>query len=345
MKNIDTASEHDWDDFSNSKSVTSQEESSLIDAFPELFDGESKIEASFELTRNLLQNAESDTGINLFESTELFVADISPELATELLKFNMLGNRHPTASVIAMYSKLMSKGQWGISAPLIFSSTGYLIDGQHRLHAVKKSHTCQQFIVIIGLPDEVSLNIDRGSKRNTVDVAIMSGLSWVKPKHTSTALFMQGEVKDDKLFRRKQVTTEDLIVFLEKYQEGIQFALNELGESGVASMGAVLAVIAKAYYAQPHKRERLKEFCFCLRKNDVIHGSMDNAALKFFKWLSDSKAQRDRRGQGRQVWSIEGETIIIQYCQNAVYHFLNERNVKDLHRSQKDLFPLSEKLK
>ena len=338
MKNIDQATSFDWDEFNEPESSVSKEESSLIDAFPELFYDNDKIEISFERTRNLIQSAESDTDIDFFANTELFLADISPKLAEELLKLNMKNNREPADSFVANYAKLMKEGKWGISAPLIFSSTGYLIDGQHRLRAVIKSQTCQQFIVLVGLPDEVSTNIDRGRKRNTVDVSRMSGLTWVKPKHTSTAIFMQGELNAEGLFHPKKVATEDLILFLEQYRNGIEFALTHIGDYGPWSMGCILAVIAKAYYSQPNKRDRLKEFCICLKTNKAIQGNLDNAALLFYKKLNDLKSDRDDKG-GR-VWSIKSQTVIIQYCQNALVHFLNERDIGRLSATKKDIFPL-----
>jgi|GEM_PF-3914254 len=341
MKNIESATSFVWGEDDEPKRLANNGESSLEDAFPDLFSDEdlnTGKEVSFERTRALIQEAETDTGADYFDGVELFIAEISPKLAEELLSLNMENNRPVGEGFILDYSKLMKEGRWGLSAPLIFSNTGYLIDGQHRLSAVVRAKSSQRFVVIIGLPDTVSTNIDRGRKRTTVDVSRMYGLTWVDSKHTSAAAFMQAKLSDARVYHPKKTATEDLVIFLGKYRNGLEFAVNNLAGNGIWNMGGVLAVIAKAYYCRTEERDRLKEFCACVKNKRVERGNIDNAAVLFNGKLSDLRADRDSKG-GR-VWSVKTQTLIIQYCQTALFHFLNEVDLKQLHAIKKELFPL-----
>jgi hypothetical protein len=291
-------------------------------------------DVTFDQTRKLIQEAEISTGSDFFDLLEIFSVEITPEIAQKLLDCNIDNNRPISSAYVSSYAKKMREGQWGFSSPLIFSSHGALIDGQHRLNAVIKAKIAQKFIVIVGLPDETAGNIDRGRRRTAIDVSTMAGLSWVKGKHTSTAKFMTATLDAEKNYKVKEsFETEDLLPFLEKYHEGIIFAVDVVGLHGDNSLGTIMSVIAKAYYSHPDMRQRLWEFGTCLKKNTTQQGVSDNAALLLGKKIRDLKEARTARGGAN--WSPYLHSEVIKYTQAALFHFLKNTNPERLKTTKK----------
>lgn len=83
-------------------------------------------------------------------------------------------NRRLKENIVAVYTRCMKAGKWTLSSDAIaFDIDGDLINGQHRLHAVVKSGTTQQFLVTRNFPVNASPNIDNGATRTAGDVLCM----------------------------------------------------------------------------------------------------------------------------------------------------------------------------
>jgi hypothetical protein len=99
-----------------------------------------------------------------------FSVVITPECAGRILETANHDNRRLRQSVVSKYARDMVNGDWCFSPePLIFSQTGRLLNGQHRLHAVIESDTKQSFMITVGFKDEVFEVIDRGTPRTKAD--------------------------------------------------------------------------------------------------------------------------------------------------------------------------------
>lgn len=95
---------------------------------------------------------------------------VGPKEATEMLGSN-IDNRKQTLDHVAFLATQMASGKWKFCAdPIRFGKSGRLIDGQHRLLAVIKSNTVQEFLVIRGLDDEVFDALDSGRNRKASDI-------------------------------------------------------------------------------------------------------------------------------------------------------------------------------
>lgn len=65
----------------------------------------------------------------------------------------------------------MAAGQWHLNGQTIkISSSGKLLDGQHRLEAAKKAKRAFPSIVVEGLPDESFSSLDIGRRRGVADI-------------------------------------------------------------------------------------------------------------------------------------------------------------------------------
>ena len=103
------------------------------------------------------------------------IETITPSLASSYLEFNS-NNRPLRYSHIRSMAYDMKNGDWQVTHQgIAFDSTGRLIDGQHRLHAIIEAGVAIQMPVTRGCSAASFSIIDRGANRSTADV-----LGWPK---------------------------------------------------------------------------------------------------------------------------------------------------------------------
>lgn len=110
---------------------------------------------------------------------------ITPELAEQYLEKNGV-NRNISAVRVSAYSSDISAGRWKFNpAPITFSVSGKLLDGQHRLHAIIRAGIAVEMQVTRGVPDESMDVIDSGKARTPGDVLKIEG---VKESNNAAAI-------------------------------------------------------------------------------------------------------------------------------------------------------------
>lgn len=115
---------------------------------------------------------------------------ITPQDAERLLQYNA-GNRFIRKKRVALYAKQMANGQWRATGEALkFSSTGRLLDGQHRLHAVVLAGVPTQFLVIRDLDDEVFKVLDSGLARGASDVVRSLGVGSPSDASAITRMYL-----------------------------------------------------------------------------------------------------------------------------------------------------------
>lgn len=103
------------------------------------------------------------------------IVTITPSMATMMLESNS-NNRKLDDRIVAQYARDMSAGSWKINGETIkFSSTGKLLDGQHRLHGCVRSGHDLVTMMVEGLDEDVFTTIDMGKKRKTAQILAMAG--------------------------------------------------------------------------------------------------------------------------------------------------------------------------
>lgn len=106
------------------------------------------------------------------------LVDITPEIAATWLKSNT-HNRNFRPAVAASYAADMTAGAWLENGQSIrFATDGTLLDGQHRLTAIRDSGVTIRMLVVRGLPNETQMTMDTGAKRTFADVLRMDGEKW-----------------------------------------------------------------------------------------------------------------------------------------------------------------------
>lgn len=104
---------------------------------------------------------------------KMYVVEVVPEEAERFLDIANFRNRRVRQKKVVQFSNEMKAGEWRLQNPLIFSDSGELIDGQHRLLAVIESYSAVVFLVQVTDPreaKEVNLATDGGSPRNLADM-------------------------------------------------------------------------------------------------------------------------------------------------------------------------------
>jgi hypothetical protein len=100
---------------------------------------------------------------------------LSKDRVDSLLSMNT-NNRILRPKVVDAYARDMASGAWSVTHQgIAISDDGVVIDGQHRLHALKKAgYPKIQMMVVTGLPMDVQKHVDQQAKRTIRDVLRLS---------------------------------------------------------------------------------------------------------------------------------------------------------------------------
>lgn len=100
---------------------------------------------------------------------------VTPAIAREWLKANT-SNRTIRRRNVESLAREMKDGRWQFNfEPIMFSKSGRLLNGQHRLEAVILSDTTVELPVIRDVPDEVQITLDQGARRTAADDLMTEG--------------------------------------------------------------------------------------------------------------------------------------------------------------------------
>ena len=102
---------------------------------------------------------------------------VTPAIAAEWLQLNT-ANRPMSAVTVDAYAREMKAGNWiGLGADaIVFSTSGTLINGQHRLAAVAKSGITIEVAVRTGADPESFVAMDQGRRRLAGDHSCLNGV-------------------------------------------------------------------------------------------------------------------------------------------------------------------------
>ncbi|MFS0867458.1 hypothetical protein AB3M83_09010 [Microbacterium sp. 179-B 1A2 NHS] len=103
---------------------------------------------------------------------------VTPEMAVGWLAANIDRNRNVKKSRINGYVRDIQNDNWVLTGEAIkFDTTGRLIDGQNRCHAIIAAGRGAWVLVVRGISESALVVLDSGSARNTGDMLIITGLA------------------------------------------------------------------------------------------------------------------------------------------------------------------------
>lgn len=108
--------------------------------------------------------------LNQKDTIDYDIVNITPKKAANFLGNNP-DNRRIRPSHVDHLKTQMEMGRWQLSPePIVFSKTGKLIDGQHRLTALVKADMNLKFAVATVENEEVYKVLDQGAPRTNADI-------------------------------------------------------------------------------------------------------------------------------------------------------------------------------
>jgi hypothetical protein len=127
-----------------------------------------------ELIKDLKNNA-NNLNLDEIKNVKVRLAYITPDLAAEMLVSNT-NNRYLNSHRVKHYQENMEEVRWVFNgATICFSENNVLLDGQHRLEAIRISKQPQWCLIVYGLKAAVFDTIDRNRSRSTRDILKVNG--------------------------------------------------------------------------------------------------------------------------------------------------------------------------
>lgn len=115
---------------------------------------------------------------------EVYLLEINPQVAAELLELNTKGQRTISRDAVERYATDMATLDWVFNgAAILISNTNELLDGQHRLSAIIESGESQVVLIVRGIDPVAMATIDAGRKRSYADSLKIRGFA----NHTAVA--------------------------------------------------------------------------------------------------------------------------------------------------------------
>jgi len=113
----------------------------------------------------------SKMSTNNHQSVKTEVVNMSPELASTLLNNNN-NNRNIRKNHVQTLAGMMKRGEWVLSPQgvIVHSTSGRLLDGQHRLSAVVAAGVSVPMMVFYTSDEGIFKVLDQGVKRSTGDI-------------------------------------------------------------------------------------------------------------------------------------------------------------------------------
>jgi hypothetical protein len=249
--------------------------------------------------------------------TRVKLMEITPALASKWLKRNFAENRNLYPQVVGWYAADMLDGRWGVSQDIIsFDSENFLINGQHRLHAVIQSGATIWAYVGWGFERPDAFVMDQGRGRTLRDAIRVTTGEKVDFAHLATAAQMYG--RDHRSLSQQQRWD-----YYEKHKKAIDAAC--ANAPGVRSQ--VTAVMARAWYTQD--KDRVMEFGRVMSTGES-EGKKDNAAIKLRNWLQSCKING----------TVPDRFDVYFKAQSAMRAFLAKKSITKLYVSSKEHFML-----
>lgn len=218
------------------------------------------------------------------------VLTITPELAEAMMERNKSDewhNRPYSRRALARFAKAMKSGRWILTGePIIFSKSGNLLNGQHRLMACIESGVSFKSLVVFAIDDEAFKYMDTGTARTAGHIFAIDNIPNANQAAAAARLLFGYKARNNWDGHAPDVDNDVLVQFYYQH-ERLQDALGPARELYAERLvpfrwGAFLFYIC----AEKH-REQARDF-FSKVANGVGLTSKTSPAYLIRKRLSDN---------------------------------------------------------
>lgn len=217
------------------------------------------------------------------------VINVTPALAEKWLGRNG-HNRNLRQAKVEQYARDMSGGKWHFNGDAVrFDVGGELLDGQHRLHAISRSGTTQQMLIVYNLPVEAQDTMDIGARRSMGD---QLQLSDEKNAHMLAAI-LKMVIAYERGIRWSQnytATHAEMREYLIAHPEVRRAA--EVASRGRKYVPCPPSVFGAAYHVCASRDREWAELFFVEQLTDNIGLKINDPARALHKFLSTARAER-----------------------------------------------------
>jgi len=225
---------------------------------------------------------------------------ITPELAKKWLDKNVKNNRPVMKNTVKCYARLMKSGGWNLTHQgIAFDEEGYLIDGQHRLHAIIEANIPVEMNVTYNVhhtPGE-AFTIDMGRKRTYANIAVMSGID--DPVYRHMGAYVSAYIRW-KIPGSRKADPAEILAYIERHYGDIKtifYAINPQNHGG-AQASKIPAIVGAALISALYRGENndaIYKFCQVYRLNDVqgCEGYNPKFALNLRDYVRDHKYSQE----------------------------------------------------
>lgn len=190
----------------------------------------------------------------------MFVCEITPEIAKQLLE-GCEFNRTLKPKQVNDIASYMVRNEWELNGEaIVFTKSGKLVNGNHRLNACIKSGASFKTCVIVGIDDEQSNIYDIHAKRRMADICSFYFKEHKKEYSRVSISYWNCCYAISKVQNRQTVLSEihtipndtlgfvEAIEFVEKHKDAIEFILsndyNSVKSNGLKKASLYPAVMA-----------------------------------------------------------------------------------------------------
>lgn len=224
------------------------------------------------------------------------VEKLTPEMAEELLSRNT-HNRTVKRKNIEKIARAITNGEWKLNGEAIkISTTGTILDGQHRLLAVIETGATIETLIITGLAPDTQETMDTGSQRSAADALKLRG----EPNNTTLAaiakriIVMNGSGMRAATSNSYVVTTAEIVNLVERVPGLREIArqANSL-RSKVGMTGSLAGLLMYLFYEID--RDDAEYFFDRLSSGEMLQSGDPIYELR--KQLASIKVERGQKSQ------------------------------------------------
>jgi hypothetical protein len=219
--------------------------------------------------------------------------------------------RHLSEKRVEKFARAMVEGQWQLTHQGIgIDKDGVLIDGQHRLAAVIRSNTEQQFLVAYEADAQTFDVIDTGQARTAADILSIAGYANVNQISAAARILLSYDLvkgtKGNIASAGRQFTNADILNFVEGPRgdilvHAVNEATNIAGQAGRFGARSWLSAGVVLLLESGVHKDIAKEFLTKLRTGEMLAAGSPILAMRRWimsdgGWVSNTASDRQTVG-------------------------------------------------
>jgi hypothetical protein len=185
------------------------------------------------------------------DGAKVTLEKVGPTEAADLLDNHNPRNRSLTAKTLDKYVRAIEAGDWPfVGDPIRLDKAGNLIDGQHRLAAVRETGATLEFLIIRNLETETQKYMDAGRGRSAADQLKIEGMASA-PMAAAIATCAMRWQRSDILAQNVKFSPFEVVDWTEAHLDAVEAAVTT-AQRVRGAIGATTSIIGGAFIEAIH---------------------------------------------------------------------------------------------